>query len=299
MEYEFLLVVEGVSIDDDAVVVALTEQFDAQLSWHRGLHRLAVVAEGENPVEAMQTLLPRLASTAPAMTIRWMDADLVGVADIAERTGRTRQNVQQWVDGERNSESPFPPPEGTAGRSLVWRWSDVNNWLVPLGLDDGENRPTRAESVFVDLLLQTWQTNRAHGVPMLKLVVASDERGAERLQVAQRFNQAALDEAFIKSILAWPRQNAHKLVIVCSVLLDPLRFVLEQMGDEVSGMLAVLTGDTELHLTPIAAQLLPGAIPISSLGLSDEATVGDLVLAQRDSGLGSSRPLLLDGHAPA
>ena len=41
-EYEFVLVVDGVSMDDDEAVATLADTFDGVLSWNRGLHRLAV-----------------------------------------------------------------------------------------------------------------------------------------------------------------------------------------------------------------------------------------------------------------
>lgn len=154
-EYEFLLVVAGVSVDDDAVTT-IADGFDGLLSWHRGLHRLAVSSEGADAVDAFQDLLPRIVSAVPALRILRLDPDLVGVSDIAERSGHSRQNVQQWVSGERNGDRPFPPPEGSAGRSLVWRWAEVNAWLKPLGLDDQATRPTREESALLDVALIQW-----------------------------------------------------------------------------------------------------------------------------------------------
>jgi hypothetical protein len=156
VEYEFLFVVDGVSSDDDTMVAALTDAFDGVLSWNRGLCRLAISSQGADALDALRNLLTRISSEVPALKILRLDPDLVGVSDIAERTGRTRQNVQQWVTGERNSENPFPPSEGCAGRSHVWRWADVNDWLKPLGFDDGETRPTRDESVFLDAALISW-----------------------------------------------------------------------------------------------------------------------------------------------
>ena len=163
VEYEFLLVVDGVSLDDDAAVAVLTDAFDATLSWNQGLYRLAIASNGRDALDALRRLLARITSNVPALRVRRLDPDLVGVSDIAERTGRTRQNVQQWVTGERNSAHPFPSPEGCAGRSPVWRWADVNEWLKPLGLDDQATRPTRHESVFLDAALITW--NDPHGAP--------------------------------------------------------------------------------------------------------------------------------------
>lgn len=162
VEYEFLFVVDGVSVDDDGAVAILTETFDGLLSWNRGVHRLAVAVEGTDATNALQNLLRRLDSELPALRILRLDPDLVGVSDIAERTGHSRQNVQQWVTGERNAGRAFPSPEGTAGRSLVWRWTDVNEWLKPLGLDDQVMRPTREESILLDFALM--ERNSALGV---------------------------------------------------------------------------------------------------------------------------------------
>jgi hypothetical protein len=98
-------------------------------------------------------LVTRLTAALPALRVCHLDPDLVGIPDIAQRTGHSRQNVLQWVNGERNGSRRFPAPEGAAGRSLVWRWVDVNGWLTPLGLGDGAVRPTRAETALIDVML--------------------------------------------------------------------------------------------------------------------------------------------------
>jgi predicted DNA-binding transcriptional regulator AlpA len=164
LEYEFLLVVDGVSMDDDGAVAIITDTFDGLLSSNRGLHRLAVAGEGANAADALQNLLRQFAADLPALRILRQDPDLVGVSDIAERTGHSRQNVQQWVTGERNAERPFPAPEGTAGRSFVWRWADINEWLKPLGLDDQAERPTREESILLDFALLEWNNALESGL---------------------------------------------------------------------------------------------------------------------------------------
>jgi predicted DNA-binding transcriptional regulator AlpA len=150
MEYEFLFVVEGITLDDDHAVGVIVDTFDGLLSWHCGVHRLAVSVDGADAMDALLTLLRQLSDKVPALRVLRLDPDLVGVRDIAERTGRSRQNVQQWVSGDRNAGHPFPPPEGAAGRSLVWRWAEVNAWLAPLGLADQATRPTREESLRID-----------------------------------------------------------------------------------------------------------------------------------------------------
>lgn len=293
MEYEFLFVVEGVSIDDDEAVSTLATDFEGLLSWHRGLQRLAVVGEGANVMEALHQLLPQLANALPDLRVIRLDPDLVGVADIADRTSRSRQNVQQWVDGDRQAGIPFPEPEGTAGRSLVWRWAEVNEWLRHIGRDDGELRPTRQDALFVDLLLLQWQQMQAAGQPLLSFVAAGDDRAVDRQQVMASLTQAVSDVEFQARLMALPRDNRHRLAVVCAVLLDPLKFVLEQLGSDQSGVLAVLTEDDSLRVMPIASVKLPWSAPISDLGLSDDATVGDLVLALRSAPVSPSTPLVL------
>lgn len=152
-EFEFLFVIDGVSVDDDAAMMVMAGDFDGVLSSNRGRTRYAVSATGKDSVDAAERLITRLTAVLPQLRICHLDPDLVGIPDIAQRTGRSRQNVLQWVNGERNGSRPFPAPEGTAGRSLVWRWADVNDWLTPLGFGDGAVRPTRAEATLIDVML--------------------------------------------------------------------------------------------------------------------------------------------------
>jgi hypothetical protein len=68
--------------------------------------------------------------------------------------------------------------------------------------------------------------------------------------------------------------------------------VVEQLGTERSGILAVMSDDSELHVTPIASVKLPWTAPVSELGLTENATVGDLILMQR-SGAETTKPLTI------
>lgn len=294
VEYEFQFVVDGVSIDDHDVVTALAEEFDALLSWHRGTVLLSVATEGNTAVEATQKLLPDLMKAVPTLRLLHLDPDLVGVADIAERTGRSRQNVQQWVDGIRQVDTPFPRHEGVVGRSLAWRWAEVNAWLKPLGLDDDDVHPNRDEAVLIDVLLVQWRQTLDNGDFMLKFVVAGDEHARERQALVGRVTQAVASDAEFKgSLSTWPRDNPHQVTVVCAVPFDSLKFVVEQLGTERMGVLAVMSDDDEVHITPIASVKLPGTIPATDLGLSDGATVGDLLLVQRSGVAEQRKPLTI------
>jgi predicted DNA-binding transcriptional regulator AlpA len=152
-EFEFLFVIDGVSVDDDQATSILTDEFDGVVSLNRGRTRCAVSGTGTDSVDAAARLVSRLTAALPMLRVLHLDPDLVGIPDIAQRTGHSRQNILQWVNGERNASRPFPAPEGTVGRSLVWRWADVNDWLAPLGLGDDAVQPTRAEATLIDAML--------------------------------------------------------------------------------------------------------------------------------------------------
>ncbi|MEC4014956.1 helix-turn-helix transcriptional regulator [Streptomyces sp. H27-D2] len=296
MEYEFLFVVEGVSVDDDETVGVIFDQFDGLLAVAAGQTLLSVSETGDAPVDASHRLVARLRSALPGMRLLRTDLELVGIADIAERTGRTRQNVAQWVRGERQAddETPFPPAEGTVGRSLAWRWAEVNGWLERIGAGDGVARPSRDEALIIDLMVRSWQDQLADGMPLLKVVAADDDRAEERQAVMAGVEGLARQPEIMRKLATLPRNEPHRLAIVCAVLLDRLEDVVKQLGPyDVSGVLAVMTGEGELHLTSIAAVPLPGAVPVARLGLSARATVGDLVLLQANGTVAPTTPLAL------
>jgi Domain of unknown function (DUF4287) len=80
-----------------------------------------VPSEGASAIEALRSLLHRIAEAVPGLRLVRLDPVLVGVPDIAERTGHTRQNVQQ----------------------------------------DQAIRPAREESAFLDVALIEWNEEQA------------------------------------------------------------------------------------------------------------------------------------------
>src|SRR5690606_19305187 len=53
----------------------------------------------------------------------------VGVADIAERLGTTRNTVESW----RRRDHGFPEPDWTVGGRPAWRWGAVREWAERTG----------------------------------------------------------------------------------------------------------------------------------------------------------------------
>ena len=158
MEYEFTFVVEGAGPEDDDAVSTLFNDLDAMLALAGGVIVLTIAAEGATALDAASQAVRAACSAVPQLKVLRIDRDLVGVPEISQRTGRTRQNVLQWINGERQAKRPFPAPEGTAGRARVWLWTEVNDWLRDLDLDDGSVYPTRDEMTDIDhALLRGWR----------------------------------------------------------------------------------------------------------------------------------------------
>jgi len=57
-----------------------------------------------------------------------VEDELVSMADIAERTGRTRQSVSMLFEGARGA-GDFPAPAAGNVRSPLWHWADVAAWF--------------------------------------------------------------------------------------------------------------------------------------------------------------------------
>lgn len=52
--------------------------------------------------------------------------DIVGVAEIARRSGRSISTVQSW----RRRQATFPEPLARLAAGPVWSWSDVESWVL-------------------------------------------------------------------------------------------------------------------------------------------------------------------------
>ena len=67
----------------------------------------------------------------PALTVLRVEPDdLVTASGIASRIGRTRESVRLLIEGKRGP-GGFPPPVARLeGRTRVWRWTEVAQWLA-------------------------------------------------------------------------------------------------------------------------------------------------------------------------
>ncbi|TQN33209.1 hypothetical protein FHX37_3213 [Haloactinospora alba] len=265
-EYEFTFVLDGITLDDEDTVRALTDELDPVLFSVHGTVHMTVAGEGPDATAAALATAERARRLAPGLRLLRLDRDIVGVADIAERTGRSRQNVNQWVNGTRHGETPFPAPEGTAGRHPVWLWSEVNDWLRRYGIDDGENRPTRAEMADIDYLLR-------HGSRTARLHV--DLGGVHNGEdIARQLKQhASTTPQFVEFLLRHPEvrdaQGKHILVVSRP---DEAVTDLFQRLERYDRPVVLVTVRDRIHARVLAPGVGADADPVP---LEPEATVGD------------------------
>lgn len=78
--------------------------------------------------------------------------DLVSAADIAERTGRSRQSISALIKGTRGP-GGWPRPVAGNVRSPLWRWSDVASWFQEFDGSQDVNQEEAAITTAVNELL--------------------------------------------------------------------------------------------------------------------------------------------------
>jgi hypothetical protein len=113
---------------------------DAAVTAFDGHPALDVDRDASTLLDAIASAITQAESVPDIQVVRVEGEELVSQADIAERTGRSRQAVNHWVkrDAER---SGFPEPAyGTSTRSPLWRWVDVQSWLEPDANTDDRGR---------------------------------------------------------------------------------------------------------------------------------------------------------------
>lgn len=113
---------------------------DAAITAFDGHPALDVDREAPTLLDAIASAVTQVESIAGIHVLRVEGEELVSQADIADRTGRTRQAVNHWIKRDADS-SGFPEPAyGISTRSPLWRWTDVQAWLEPDGQADDRAR---------------------------------------------------------------------------------------------------------------------------------------------------------------
>jgi hypothetical protein len=131
-EHEFALVLTGISDFDDDMMDSLFEAGcdDATPCLRYGKVVLTFSRMAASLKEAILSAIHDIRKARiGADVLRVDDCNLVTQAEIARRSGRSRQVVNQYISGKRGP-GGFPPPvcEITEGAPL-WAWCSVAYWL--------------------------------------------------------------------------------------------------------------------------------------------------------------------------
>jgi hypothetical protein len=143
-EHEFVLLIDG-PIDDDDVIEALylAGCGDATFGMVDGVGEGDFTREAPTFLAAIAIAIRDVESVAKLRVVRVESQDLLTMADIARRLGRTRESVRLLVEGKRGK-GGFPKPHSGSGRWRFWRWSDVAGWIGDLPVEEVDRSRTIA-----------------------------------------------------------------------------------------------------------------------------------------------------------
>ncbi len=155
-DYEFTLIVEGTDFLDDAVFDAVYEAGcdDATVGVTCGVPCADFSREGASFEEAVFSAIRDLESVEGITVVRIADAGLVSIADIAERTGRTRESVRLLVAGKRGPGGFPAPATDPFRRHRLWRWIEVDRWFedsIKGHQSDGQEHAVAAINAWLEL----------------------------------------------------------------------------------------------------------------------------------------------------
>lgn len=134
--HHFTLIVEGTDFMEDEVVNAVYEAGcdDATVGVSNGVPCADFSREASSLEEAALSAIAAIESVGGIEVIRIADAGLLSIADIAERTGRTRESVRLLVEGKRGPGGfPTPVTDPRRRRHRLWYWPEVARWFESTG----------------------------------------------------------------------------------------------------------------------------------------------------------------------
>lgn len=89
--------------------------------------------EGDDALTAVVTAVERIETAG--YLVDSVGEDLVSVADIAERTGRSQQTVSAWVNMVRGP-GGFPAARTDRHWGALYSWTEITDWLARHDLAD-------------------------------------------------------------------------------------------------------------------------------------------------------------------
>jgi hypothetical protein len=131
--YEFTLLIAGTDVQTDEALNSLAEIGcdDATVGSSGGVQHMDFDREASSYLAAVLSAIEDVERAVPgARVVRVLPDEYVALAEIAERTDRTRESIRLLSIGERGP-GGFPPPAAReAGRNKLWRWAEVAAWFA-------------------------------------------------------------------------------------------------------------------------------------------------------------------------
>jgi hypothetical protein len=133
--FNFTLTLSGVTSDtaglEDALFAAGCD--DALICFYGTAVYLEFDRYEENLTQAVISAISDIESSGIGARVESVDSTLLGLSDIAELTGLTRQAIALLKDGARGSRQFPGPVQRVKGNSPLWRWRTVVDWLASEG----------------------------------------------------------------------------------------------------------------------------------------------------------------------
>jgi hypothetical protein len=136
-EHDFTLVLDLPSVLTSEMEDALFEAGcdDCTISVYSGRLVLTFTRVAGSMDQAITSAIRDVrAANIGATVLRVDDCNLVTQSEIARKIARTRQQVHQYITGERGS-GGFPPPAcHITDKAPLWHWCEVAHWLYTQGI---------------------------------------------------------------------------------------------------------------------------------------------------------------------
>ena len=129
--YDFTLIVEGPDLQDGDRIDALYELGcdDALAGSSHGVQHLDFSREAASMEDAVLSAVVAVERIEGVRVVHIADAGLLSMADIAARTGRTRESVRLLIEGKRGPGGFPPPATDPRSRYRLWRSAEVARWF--------------------------------------------------------------------------------------------------------------------------------------------------------------------------
>lgn len=132
-EWTFRLNVVGLDVDDDAQMDALYEAGCDDATFGTDDAGVHAVFHREAPTPEAAVLSAIRAIEGAGLDVRVLrvetEDEWLTAAEIAERTGRTRQSIRQLIAGARGPGNFPRPVVRRDARSPLWSWDEVRAWF--------------------------------------------------------------------------------------------------------------------------------------------------------------------------